>query len=73
MYCLLRIMKIDFLGNDGEFTFFVNLVQGYFAKSSLSPEHYEIGDQTIDECFNIIRQFSSNCEERGGYYDVQTT
>ena len=43
-------------GNDGTFTFFVNLVDGYFAKNSLSPVHYPIGELSMDEMFNIIRE-----------------
>ena len=42
-------------GNDGSFTFFINLVDGYFAKNSLSEIHYEIGDKTMDEMFEVIR------------------
>ena len=43
-------------GDDGTFTFFINLVDGYFAKNSLSQIHYPIGDLTMDEMFNIILQ-----------------
>lgn len=43
-----------FLGADGTISFYVNLVQGYFAKNSLSDIHYEIGNKTVDECFKII-------------------
>ena len=43
-----------FLGADGTISFYVNLVQGYFAKNSLSDVHYEIGNKTVDECFKII-------------------
>lgn len=41
-------------GDDGTFTFFINLVEGYFAKNSLSEIHYPIGDYSIDEMFKII-------------------
>lgn len=43
-------------GNDGTITFFINLVDGYFAKNSMSDIHYQIGDLSMDEMFNIIRQ-----------------
>lgn len=43
-------------GGDGTITFFINLVDGYFAKNSMSDIHYPIGDLSIDEMFNIIRQ-----------------
>ena len=42
-------------GDDGTVTFFIDLVKGVFAKSSLSPITYPIGDKTIDEMFEIIR------------------
>ena len=43
-------------GDDGTVTFFIDLVKGVFAKSSLSPITYPIGDKTIDEMFEIIRK-----------------
>lgn len=43
-------------GKDGFITFFINLVDGYFAKNSMSPVHYPIGNLSIDEMFNIIRE-----------------
>ena len=42
-------------GDDGTFTFFINLVDGYFAKNSLSNVHYEIGDNSMDDMFKIVR------------------
>jgi hypothetical protein len=41
-------------GDDGTFTFFINLVDGYFAKNSLSDIHYPIGDLSMDEMFKVI-------------------
>jgi len=43
-------------GDDGTVTFFIDLVKGVFARSSLSPITYPIGDKTIDEMFEIIRE-----------------
>ena len=43
-------------GDDGTFSYYINLVDGYFAKNSMSDIHYPIGDLSIDEMFNIIRQ-----------------
>lgn len=43
-------------GDDGTVTFFIDLVKGIFAKSSLSRIVYTIGDKTIDEMFEIIRK-----------------
>ena len=43
-----------FLGDDGTISFYINLVQGYFAKNSLSYIHYPIEDKTVEECFKTI-------------------
>ena len=43
-------------GDDGTVTFFIDLVKGVFARSSLSRIVYPIGDRTIDEMFEIIRK-----------------
>jgi len=42
-------------GDDGTFSFYINLVSGYFAKNSLSDVHYPIGDLTMDQMFDTIR------------------
>lgn len=44
-----------YMGDDSEFTFYINLVQGYYAKNSMESEHFPIGSKTIDECFKDIR------------------
>ena len=41
-------------GDDGTFTFFINLVEGYFSKNSLSEVKYPIGNLSMDEMFKII-------------------
>lgn len=51
-------------GDDGTVTFFIDLVKGVFAKSSLSPITYPIGDKTIDEMFEIIRNEVANGEQK---------
>ena len=43
-------------GDDGTVTFFIDLVKGVFARNSLSQIVYPIGDKTIDEMFEIIRE-----------------
>lgn len=45
-----------YMGDEATFTFFINLVQGYYAGSSLIPEHHLIGDKTIDEMFADIKE-----------------
>ena len=47
-------------GDEGTSTFFINLVDGYFAMNSLSDVHYPISDKTMDEMFEIIRNDSKN-------------
>lgn len=41
-------------GDDGTFSFYIDLVHGYFAKNSMSDVHYPIGDKTMDEMFEVI-------------------
>lgn len=43
-----------FMGNDAEYTFYVDLVKGIFAESSLSTESYPINSDNIDDLFNQI-------------------
>lgn len=45
-----------YMGDDGGFTFYIDLVKGEFAKNSLSQERFPIGELTIDEMFNKIRK-----------------
>ena len=50
-----------YMGDDGEFTFYVDLVKGKFARSSLEIEHdeymHDLTDtMTIDDCFKIIKK-----------------
>jgi hypothetical protein len=44
-----------YMGDDGKYTFYIDMVKGEFAKNSISQERYPIGDKTIDEMFTIIR------------------
>lgn len=43
-------------GDEGTFTYFLNLVDGYYAMNSLSDVHYPIGDLSVDEMFHNIRK-----------------
>lgn len=45
-----------YMGDDGRYTFYIDMVAGKFAKNSLSQERYDIGDKTVDEMFEIIRR-----------------
>ena len=46
-----------YMGDDGGFTFYIDMVDGTFGKNSLAPENerYPIGDLSIDEMFQKIR------------------
>lgn len=45
-----------YMGDDGKFTFYIDMVAGKFAKNSLSQERFDICDLSIDEMFSKIRQ-----------------
>lgn len=44
-----------YMGDDGDFTFYIDLVEGTFAKNSLSEEHFPIMD-SIDDMFKSIKE-----------------
>lgn len=46
-----------YMGDDGGFTFYIDMVDGTFGKNSLVPDHerHPIGDLSIDEMFQKIR------------------
>lgn len=43
-----------YMGDDGGFTFYIDMVKGEFAKNSLSQKRYPISDKSITEMFKII-------------------
>lgn len=47
-----------YMGDDGSFTMYIDTVNGKFSKNSCMPEseRFEIGDKTVDEMFNFIRE-----------------
>jgi hypothetical protein len=46
-----------YMGDDGGFTMYIDTVAGKYAKNSCMPqdERYDIGDKTVEEMFNHIR------------------
>ena len=44
-----------YMGDDGEFTFYIDLVKGTYAKNSISGEEYPINGMTISEMFEDIK------------------
>lgn len=56
-----------YMGDDGDFTFYIDMVEGLFAQNSLSQERFEIGNLTIDQMFDFIRlkkQIDRNDEKK---------
>ena len=47
-----------YMGDDGNFTFYIDMVKGEFSKNSIAKDRYQIGDKTIDEMFKFIRSIS---------------
>lgn len=45
-----------YMGDDGKYTFYIDMVDGKFAKNSLSQERFEINNKNIDEMFKIVRK-----------------
>lgn len=45
-----------YMGDDGQFTFYIDMVKNEYAKNSLSTERFPIGNKTMDEMFNHIRK-----------------
>ena len=62
---LIRIVPEDkwdefYMGDDGHYTFYIDMVKGEFAKNSLSQERYPIGDMTIDDMFKFILEHNKD-------------
>ena len=45
-----------YMGDDGKYTFYIDLVNGTFARDSISDKKYNMNNMTIDEMFNIIKK-----------------
>lgn len=50
--------KVFYMGDDGQYTFYIDAVDGVFARDSMAPRdnRYIIGDKSVDEMFNIIKK-----------------
>lgn len=46
-----------YMGDDGGYTFYMDLVAGTFSRNSLCQERFPIEDKTIDEMFQFIREY----------------
>ena len=44
-----------YMGDDGGYTFYIDMVKGEFSKNSVAKDRYPIGDKSIDDMFNFIR------------------
>lgn len=47
-----------YMGDDGGFTFYIDMVKGEFSKNSIAKDRYLIGDKTVDEMFKFIKSIS---------------
>lgn len=45
----------NYMGDDGTVTFAINLVNGTFSRNSMSNESWEIGEKSIEEMLQIVR------------------
>ena len=45
-----------YMGDDGGYTFYIDMVKGEFSKNSIAQERYPIGEKTIDEMFKFIQE-----------------
>lgn len=52
-----------YMGDDGKFTFYIDMVNGTFARNSLCEKTHPIKNLTIDEMFEIVR---NDTEEKIG-------
>ena len=50
-----EVWNRHFMGFDGNFTYYLDLVNGYFAKNSTSPIHYPLMD-SVDEMFQFLQE-----------------
>ncbi len=55
-----RIMTDDqwdefYMGDDGQYTFYIDLVKKEYAMNSLATERFQIGDKNVDEMFAHVR------------------
>lgn len=45
-----------YMGDDGGYTFYIDLVNGTFSKNSISQDRYPIGEKSIDDMFRFIQE-----------------
>lgn len=46
-----------YMGDDGDFTFYIDLVRHEFAQDSISKERFDIGQRNVDDMFHVIRNW----------------
>lgn len=47
-----------YMGDDGAFTFYIDMVKGEFSKNSIAKDRYPICNKTVDEMFQFIKSIS---------------
>jgi hypothetical protein len=60
-----EVWNKHFMGDDGSVTYYIDLVNGYFAKNSTSPIHYPLMD-SVDEMFKFLQEVK-DVEEGNAY------
>lgn len=50
-----EVWNKHFMGSDGKYTYYLDLVNGYFAKNSTSPIHYPLMD-SVDAMFQFLQE-----------------
>ena len=54
-----EVWNLHYMGDDGQFTFFINLVNGTFAKNSCVNTSYPIENKSIDDMFKYIKNVNT--------------
>ena len=48
-----------YMGDDGDYTFYIDMVKGEYGRNSISSERFPIGDKSIDEMFRHIKKMKT--------------
>lgn len=48
-----------YMGDDGDYTFYIDMVKGEYGRNSISSERFPIGNKSIDEMFRHIKKMKT--------------
>lgn len=54
-----EVWSSSYMGNDGQFTMYLDMVSGEYAISSNSKQRYPIGRKNLKECFAHVRELAA--------------